>query len=586
MTTLDGFQLYGFFSAGSHRVHAARHHIDSINVFPVPDGDTGTNLSSTLSGALASTIPGASAALTLTRLADAAILSARGNSGVIFAQFITGLSESVRSTELRTHEFIEAVHHAYRRAKEAVTDPKEGTILSVIETWALSLSRKSQSTSSITELIGATREDLQRSLAETTEKLLELKNAGVVDAGAAGFIEFVEGGHDFLLNGASSYVQDTVENFEDHAEAAPTQAPGYRYCVEAIVAGDSIHAENVRQILLQSGDCLIVAGGKSRIKIHIHTDKPDEIMEKLSVFGMVTGQKADDMMLQFLDAHDRKAKTAIVTDSSCDLSQELLEKFRIHVVPLYILAQGSEYLDKLTIDSSRLRNLSEGTGTFPKTSQASAAAFSRLYMNLTSHYESAIAIHLSSSMSGTLAASRKEAEKLGNTVAVFDSKHLSGSLGLIVLRAAEAAEEGHSREEIMEKLPEWSKKARILVSVTSLKYMVKGGRVSPLKGKLAQILNLKPIVSVDGNGKSILYGKAFSEKANLDTMIKMVGEDHAKTPLRWYAVGHAGVPEKALSFAARLERKLGFKPLYITEISSVVALNSGPGAISVVTMAE
>ena len=207
-------------------------------------------------------------------------------------------------------------------------------------------------------------------------------------------------------------------------------------------------------------------------------------------------------------------------------------------------------------------------------------------MNLLSHYEGAIAIHLSSSMSGTLAASRKEAEKLGTKVEVFDSKHLSGSLGLIVLRAAEAAEQGHSVEEIAEKLPDWSQKARILVSVTSLRYMVKGGRVSPLKGKLAQILNLKPIVSVDKSGKSILFGKSFSEKANLDTMIEMVCEDHAEWPLRWYAVGHAGAPEKAQSFAAKLESRLGFKPLYIDEISSVVALNSGPGAVSVVTMAE
>ena len=586
MTTLDGFQIYGFFRAGSHRVYAARQYIDSINVFPVPDGDTGTNLCSTLSGTIASTVPGKSAAQTLSSLADGAILSARGNSGVIFAQFITGLSESVRSTELKTHDFIEAVHHAYIRAKEAVTDPREGTILSVIESWAQSLSKMSHTTSNIAELIGSTREDLQKTLAKTTEQLLELKNAGVVDAGAAGFIEFVKGGHEFLVSGLASEEEETIEVFQAHVETAPTQAPSYRYCVEAIVAGDAIDSELIRHEISGFGDSLIVAGGQRRVKIHIHSNTPHQIMEKLSVFGTVTGQKADDMMLQFLDAHHRNAKTAIVTDSSCDLSRDLLEKFRIHVVPLYIVSQSSEYLDKLTIDSSRLRTLSEKEGAFPKTSQASTAAFSRLYMNLLSHYEGAIAIHLSSSMSGTLAASRKEAEKLGTKVEVFDSKHLSGSLGLIVLRAAEAAEQGHSVEEIAEKLPDWSQKARILVSVTSLRYMVKGGRVSPLKGKLAQILNLKPIVSVDKSGKSILFGKSFSEKANLDTMIEMVCEDHAEWPLRWYAVGHAGAPEKAQSFAAKLESRLGFKPLYIDEISSVVALNSGPGAVSVVTMAE
>jgi hypothetical protein len=116
--------------------------------------------------------------------------------------------------------------------------------------------------------------------------------------------------------------------------------------------------------------------------------------------------------------------------------------------------------------------------------------------------------------------------------------------------------------------------------------MVKGGRVSPMKGKLAQLLNLKPIVSVDKNGKSILYGKAFSEQANLKKITAMTFEDHARQPLKWYAIGHAGAKEKAESLGKTLSSRLGFPPLYITEISSVVALNSGPGAVSVVTMAE
>jgi len=589
MKTIDGFQLYGFFRAGFNRVHAARHYIDRINVFPVPDGDTGTNLSSTLSGALEATTPGASAALTLEALADAAILSARGNSGVIFAQFISGLSESVRSTELRTHELIEGVRNAYLRAKEAVTEPREGTILSVIETWAVSLARRGLENLSIVELIGATREDLRRSLDETTDRLAELKAAGVVDAGAAGFVEFVVGGHEFLESGFEPSRETDIGAglpFPESHEIAPSEPPVFRYCVEAIVGGEAIDAETLRAALSASGDCLIVAAGRRRAKIHIHSDNPGGVMSILSRFGPVMGPKADDMLLQYRDAHERNARTAIVTDSSCDLSPELVERHRIHVVPLLILADGSEYLDKLTIDPGRLRSFSESDGIFPRTSQPPAAFFNRLFGNLSSHYDNVLAIHLAASMSGTLAASRKEARKSGGNVATFDSRHLSGSLGLVVLRAAEAAEKGASREEILARLDEWSDKARILVSVTSLRYMVKGGRVSPLKGRLAALLNLKPIVSVDGSGKAILYGKAFSERANLRKIIKMVVDDHRRSPLRWYAVGHAGAPGKAAAFAAALEEKLGFPPLYISEISSVVALNSGPGAVSVVTMAE
>ncbi|OHD76740.1 MAG: hypothetical protein A3J97_03605 [Spirochaetes bacterium RIFOXYC1_FULL_54_7] len=258
-------------------------------------------------------------------------------------------------------------------------------------------------------------------------------------------------------------------------------------------------------------------------------------------------------------------------------------------MPLLLSAGGSEYLDKLTMSAESLGRVAEGKGLFPKTAQPPAHFFGRLYSYLGSHYDSIVAIHLAACLSGTCETSRREAAKARNAgmdVRVLDSRHLSGSLGLLVLRAAQAAEAGMSPSEIEEKLPQWSAKTRILVSVTSLRYMVKGGRVSPLKGLAAKVLNLKPIVSVDETGKSTLYGKSFSEEANLRTMIKMIAEQHREKPLRCYAIGHSNAPEKASAFAARLEKELGFPPLYITQISSVVALNAGPGAVSVVAMSE
>jgi hypothetical protein len=596
MTVLDGYQLYGFFRAGSRRVGESRKRLDEINVFPVPDGDTGTNLSSTLAAALASTVPEASVSSTLGALADAVMISARGNSGVIFAQFVSGLSEGVASTELRTRDFAAAVRRAYERAKAAITDPRDGTMLSVIEDWAISLARSAHELPNFIELIGATREDLRRSLYSTTERLAELKAAGVVDAGAAGFVEFVEGGHDFLTTGGAwddeGYELPAVgeraaaEASPDHCASSP---PRLRYCAEAMVEGSALDVEAVRGALAGAGDSLIVARGRSRVRIHVHTDDPEDVMADLSRFGAVSGQKVDDMRLQYADAHDRVSRTAIVTDTACDLPDELMERHRVHAVPLLLSAGGSEYLDKLTLSSESLGRVAEGEGAFPKTSQPPAHFFSRLYAYLGGYYDDVIALHLPAALSGTCEASRREASsanRAGGHVRVIDSRHLSGSLGLVVLRAAEAAEAGASADEIAEAAPLWSAKARILVSVTSLRYMVKGGRVSPLKGLLAKALNLKPIVSVDGAGKSSLYGKSFSEKANLRKLVVMAAEIHRREPLRYYAVGHSAAPEKAAALAAELERTLGFPPLFITGISSVVALNAGPGAVSVVTMSE
>jgi hypothetical protein len=602
MTALDGYQVYDFFRAGSRRVSAARKHLDDINVFPVPDGDTGTNLSFTLSGTIEATIPGASAASTLGLLADAALVSARGNSGVIFAQFVSGLSEAVASAEVKTHDFAAAVLHAYGRAKAAISDPRDGTMLSIIEDWASSLARRVHDCPSFADLIGATRKDLHSSLNSTTEKLAELKAAGVVDAGAAGFLEFVEGGHDFLLRGAEAFGDEqsaggtsgaddaALLSADDHAHGpVMTEAPRYRYCTEAMLSGTALDAQAIRSALAGYGDSLIVAVGRSKAKIHIHTDQPEAVMQGLAGFGLVGGQKVDDMRLQFTDAHDRKSPVAIVTDSACDLPADLMDKHRIHAVPLLLSAGGSEYLDKQTMSAESLGRVAEGKGLFPKTAQPPAHFFGRLYSYLGSHYDSIVAIHLAACLSGTCETSRREAAKArqaGLDVRVLDSRHLSGSLGLVVLRAAQAAEAGMSPGEIEARLPEWSAKARILVSVTSLRYMVKGGRVSPLKGLAAKVLNLKPIVSVDETGKSILYGKSFSEEANLKTIIRMIAEQHREKPLRCYAIGHSNAPVEAGAFAARLEKELGFPPLYITQISSVVALNAGPGAVSVVAMSE
>ncbi|HOX91875.1 MAG TPA: DAK2 domain-containing protein, partial [Spirochaetales bacterium] len=205
MTELDGYLLHGFFKSGAHRVSLARSRIDGINVFPVPDGDTGSNMAATLLNAIDAIEPGPSAADTLSALADAALDSARGNSGVILAQFIYGLSEAVVNARVRTREFAAAAGNAYARAKASISQPKDGTILSVINDWSASLLRKSQGIDSFDELMHATASDLAQSLESTRDVLPEMRTAGVVDAGAAGFVEFIAGARDYLAAGAPAF---------------------------------------------------------------------------------------------------------------------------------------------------------------------------------------------------------------------------------------------------------------------------------------------------------------------------------------------------------------------------------------------
>ncbi|MGC9374129.1 MAG: DegV family protein [Bacteroidales bacterium] len=153
---------------------------------------------------------------------------------------------------------------------------------------------------------------------------------------------------------------------------------------------------------------------------------------------------------------------------------------------------------------------------FAKTAQPNEKAFENLYAYLASHYDSIIAVHLTSKFSGTYQSSVKAAEKISKEFAkkitVVDSRNLSGSLGLIALRIAQEIEKGTSHDKIVEQLESWIRKSKILVSVKNLKYMVRGGRVSPMNGQIASLMNVKPIVSMNPDGTSTLFDKAFSQK--------------------------------------------------------------------------
>ena len=612
MQELNGHQIYGAFKAGASRLRASQDELNRINVFPVADGDTGTNMAVTATKAMEGTEVSESVSETMSSMADAAIAGARGNSGVIFAQFLAGFRESLAdSASMSMERFARAIGHASLSARRAIGDPKEGTILSVIHAWSEALGREHLRVSGFKELFRAASPSLRESLAATTGELEALRRAGVVDAGASGFVAFMDGAHEYLESGGREVEGipgagggDPPVSLEQGLDAELGYVSGdipHRYCAEFLLSapeGRPLDLDALRNGLASRGDSLIVAGSPRKARVHVHTDDPTALVEEISLQGRILEQKVDDMRRQYEDAHDRKGRVALVTDSTCDLPQALLDAHRVHVVPLYLRFGEREYLDRLTLDPGRFYELAELAPVFPTSSQPSRPALERLYRSLLSHYDAVVSIHLASALSGTFEAARAVAATLPpGRVRVVDSRHLSGSLGLLVLRAAEyleaaaggpgAADPGPAiAEALVERLGEWSAKTENLVAVRSLRFMVRGGRVSPLGGHLARILGLKPIVSVDEAGKSRLYGASLSFRANLGRITRMVEARHARAPLRSWAVVHAHAPAEALALARRLEARLGTPPLHVSEISAVVGMNSGQGALSVVCMSE
>jgi DegV family protein with EDD domain len=588
--TLTGEQLFNMFVSGGNTIIENKEDLNKINVFPVPDGDTGTNLASTFYSIMENGKVYPSAGKTMQSIAEEALTGARGNSGIIFAQFLEGLSWEIGEAHTITVDsFSGAVKKAVHSAYEAISNPVEGTMLSVIRDWADSVHTKTKKLRDFHQLFSDSVQTSMKALKETTNKLKDLRDAHVVDAGAKGFVHFLQGALDFVKTGKVVYPEVAhIGEYEDkHEELNGEKKLQYRYCTEALIKGKDIDIQQLKQQLGTFGDSVIVAGSKKTARIHVHTNQPAELLSILREHGAISQQKADDMIRQQEIVYNRKFSIALVTDSACDLPQEIIDTYQIHMVPINITMGEDQYLDKLTITPKQLYGRIDSSAHYPTTSQPSGPVFRNLYSYLSSYYDSIIAIHLSGKLSGTWNISSHEAEKLeDSTVTVIDSKNLSGAQGLIVQRAAEEIASGKPHAKVVEAIDGFIRKTDILVSVQTLAYMVRGGRVSPLKGAVAKLLNLKPIVSIDDEGESVLFGKAFSRKRNRKKIIDMVVDTHSKAPLHSYAVVHAHAPDRAADFAQELEEVLGMPPAYTMDISPVIGLHAGLGAVAVVTMKQ
>jgi DegV family protein with EDD domain len=586
VNAIDGEALYYAFLSGVIQVRKQKNVLNKINVFPIADGDTGSNLISTMNTIIEETKVYKSVEATFNSMADAALIGARGNSGIIFAQFINGINEEMKNVEgLTTETFVEILRKAVPYVYKAILNPVEGTMITVIREWVEAVYRLKDITKNLEEIIIRTLDDAKRSLANTPNLLEILKKSSVVDSGGSGFVSFLEGVVDFLKdknilklnhNREEVVFKEATHNF--------TQNITYRYCTEALISNENLNRDEIVRSIKHLGDSLIVAGTSRKIRIHLHTNKPDGLFYILREKGKILQQKVDDMKKQYEVVHNRLNKTAILTDSIADLPPELIEKYQIHVIPMNLIIEGSTYLDKLTIKPDKFYSMIDNLSEYPTSSQPTQKSIENIFSFLTSHYESVISILVSKEMSGTFNVVQKAADKFieqGKKITVINSKLNSGAEGLLVLKAAKELENGKNYEDVVDIIEDGIKEAKIYVSVNTFKYMVKGGRVSAMKGFIGKMLNLKPIISIDENGKGVAFGKAFSAKSNTEKILRIVKKANSENKIISYSIVHANALKKANEYSLKLTEALGQPPEYITEISPVVGLNAGIGSIAV-----
>ncbi len=582
---LDGRRIYFAFLAGGKAILQDFAYLNKINVFPVPDGDTGTNLASTVKAIAEQARPHHSIRESLQSIADAALSGARGNSGLIFAQFIYGLSREL-SNEIRvsTARFGESVRNAVRYAYNSIAHPQEGTMLTLIREWAEEVYKNRHRFADYHDLLSHSLEKARQTLQETPKKLAVLKKAGVVDAGAKGFVDFIEGVVNFIRRGSLKNVltEDLLQVELQEKPHKIREEITHRYCTEAMLTGDNLDLEKIKQVVAAAGDSAIVGGSEKKVRFHVHTNRPDELFYNLKDLGHIQQPKAEDMKLQASISRSPRSQVAVVVDSACDLPPEIFEEHQVVVIPFSFNIGQSVFLDKLTISPDKLYELMEKEEILPRSSVPPAKTVENWLSFLSSHFESIIILTISGGLSGYYNLVKAAAEKFpGTRIKIVDTRNISGSYGLIVKRLLEERDKGKDLEELAATAEELVRKTEILVDIRTLKYMVKGGRVSAAKGLLAKILNLKPIITLNEEGRAIAAGKAFSRKQSFRKILRMVEEKHRQHQIHSFAVVHVKSPERAEAYAREIEKICGRPASFISDVAPVIGVHNGIGAIGI-----
>ena len=394
-TILDGNDFFKLFSYGASEVISNRDKLNKINVFPVADVDTGNNLVFTLNSVLDYAEVKDSVYETLKSMAEASLSGARGNSGVIFAQYIAGLaSETKGKASIMLHDFANASKNSAYGLYNALSNPVEGTMLTVIKDWSNYIVDNHKNYDSFDDLFEESVGYASKSLDNTKEQLEILKKNDVVDSGAKGFVLFLEGALRYLRGEVLPEIKRfSLSDLSSSHDSLIHEESSYRYCTECIIKGNLPSTDVVKETLIAYGDSLIVAGNEDFKHVHIHTDRVSDFFKAISKLGNISRPKVDDIFIQE-KLNDKKGTTAIVTDSIGDIPKNLIDKYMIHQIPLNITVGEDSYLDKVSISSEDFYEYMKSSPIYPNSSLPNEIQIKEKLEFLSQNYENIIIINV------------------------------------------------------------------------------------------------------------------------------------------------------------------------------------------------
>ncbi len=481
-------ELHSAYATGYERLSAWADLLDRINVFPVADSDTGTNLMISLAPLHQADVgPDA----TVRQL----LVSALGNSGNIASGFFSGFF-----VENPLQDFHRATRAGREKAWRAIADPKPGTMLTVIDELLNQVENLSsdQLAAAYPRLIDA----LVKAVHSTAETLPAMKAAGVVDSGALGFFLFMEGFFGSLA-GQTEGLRPITETFKQKLQLADDYAPASQkgYCVDTVLQVGEGFDSSLKE-LAGGGDNLIVLQEQDRVKIHIHTEDREGMRRQMEGLGRVVQWTEQDMAEQAGLKPDPACRQAIhvVTDAAGSVTREDAARLGMTLLDSYINV-GAKSLPETLLAPAELYALMR-QGVKVRTAQASVFERHQRYESIVSRFGRALYLCVGSVYTGNYQAALawKEQNDPSGRLTVVDTGLAAGGLGIVALAAARHAGTVDDPEEVVRFAAEALGRSREFIFVERLQYLVAGGRISKTKGFFGDMLHLKPIITPTAEG--------------------------------------------------------------------------------------
>ncbi|WP_249872083.1 DegV family protein [Oceanobacillus saliphilus] len=275
-----------------------------------------------------------------------------------------------------------------------------------------------------------------------------------------------------------------------------------------------------------------------------------------------------------------KKKIAFVTDSTVYLTEELRAHPDIYVVPMVVISEGKEYEDGAALSTDQLYDIIRTNKEVPKTSQPSVGKFKELYEQLKKDYDHAIAIHVSSKLSGTISSSTAGKDQADFDVEIIDSLSLSFALTMLIEKGIKMAAEDVDVRDIAKNLREEAAHSKNLILLGSLEQLYKGGRMSGAQFLLGNLLKIKPILAINTSGELGVYERVRSEKKATNRLVSLLKESCTENNVTQVGIMQGNVVEKAEQLKQKIQQEIPGLKIIIGDISSSLAVHGGEGTLA------